>query len=186
MNETFPAIVAEATAVGARIYFEDESGISLDIFSGRTWSLRGQTPVVYRSGQRTKRTMAAAITPEGEMYFDTYAGGTTAERYRSFLENLNDLDGSIKFVIHDGLPSHRAKLVKEYVGSTHGKMKLFQLPGYSPELNPDEWVWDNLKKRLGKRAHKSLEDLTGHAMEIMQEIESDTQLVASFYTHIYA
>ncbi len=186
MNETFPEIVEEAASVGAKIYFEDESGISLNIFSGRTWSIKGQSPVVYRSGQRTKRTMAAVISPEGEMYFETYPGGTTAERYRSFLENLNELDESIKFVIHDGLPSHRAKLVKEYAKSTDGKLKLFQLPGYSPELNPDEWVWDNLKKRLGRRAHKSLEDLTEHATKIMHEIEENPQLIASFYDHVYA
>ena len=186
MTETFAAIVGEATAAGAKIYFEDESGISLNIFSGRTWSPRGQTPVVYRSGQRTKRMMAAAITPDGQMYFETYSGGTTAERYRSFLENLNDLDDSTKFVIHDGLPSHRAKLVKEYVESTDGKLKLFQLPGYSPELNPDEWVWDNLKKRLGKRAHTSINDLSEHATQIMKEIETDTGLIAGFYNHVYA
>jgi transposase len=186
MNEIFPAIVEEAMAVGAKIYFEDESGISLNIFSGRTWSPKGQTPAVYRSGQRTKRTMAAAITPEGQMYFETYAGGTTAERYKSFLENLNDFDKSIKFVIHDGLPSHKAKLVKEYVESTNGKLKLFQLPGYSPELNPEEWVWDNLKKRLGKRAHKSIEDLCEHATEIMNKIGADSELLAGFYNHVYA
>jgi len=186
MNETFPEIVEEAASVGAKIYFEDESGISLNIFSGRTWSPKGQTPVVYRSGQRSKRTMAAVISSEGEMYFETYPGGTTAERYRSFLENLNELDESTKFIIHDGLPSHRAKLVKEYMESTDGKLKLFQLPGYSPELNPDEWVWDNLKKRLGRRAHKSLEDLTEHATKIMHEIEENPQMIASFYDHVYA
>jgi transposase len=186
MNEVFPEIVGEATSVGAKIYFEDESGISLNVFSGRTWSIKGETPVVYRSGQRIKRTMAAAISSEGEMYFETYPGGTTAERYRSFLENLNKVDESIKFVIHDGLPSHRANLVKEYVESTNGKLKLFQLPGYSPELNPDEWVWDNLKKRLGRRAHKSLDDLTEHATRIMHEIKADPQLIAGFYEHVYA
>jgi len=76
--------------------------------------------------------------------------------------------------------------VKEYVESTEGKLRLFQLPGYSPELNPDEWVWDNLKKRLGKRAHKSLEDLAEHATEIMLKIEQDRQLIVSFYNHVYA
>ena len=158
----------------------------MNIFSGRTWSIKGQTPVVYRSGQRIKRTMAAAMTPDGEMYFETYEGGTTAVRYKSFLENLNNLDEGIKFVIHDGLSSHRSNLVKEYVESTNGKLKTFQLPGYSPELNPEEWVWDNLKKKLGKRAHKSIEDLTGHAIDIMNEIKRDRKLIGSFYTHVYA
>ncbi len=94
LNEVFHAILEEANTVGAKIYFEDESGISLNIFSGRSWLIKGQTPAVYRSGQRIKRTMAAAITPDGEMYFETYKGGTTAVRYESFLENLNNLDES--------------------------------------------------------------------------------------------
>jgi len=139
-----------------------------------------------RSGQRTKRTMAAVISPEGGMYFETYPGGTTAQRYRSFLENLNEVDERIKFVIHDGLPSYRAKLAKEYVESTGGKPKLFQLPGYSPELNPDEWVRDNLKKQLGRRAAKTLEDPTEQATKIIHEIEADPQLIVGFYDHVYA
>lgn len=182
----FPAIVEEATTVGAKIYFEDESGISLNIFSGRTWSIKGKTPVVYRSGTRIKRTMAAAITPEGDMYFETFEGGTTAERYKGFLEHLTPVEEGITFVIHDGLPPHKSLLVKDYVESTKGKLKIFQLPGYSPELNPEEWVWENLKKQLGKRAHKSIEDLTGDANEIMTNIKCDRKLISSFYTHVYA
>jgi len=156
LDEVFPAIVEEATSVGAKIYFEDESGVSLNIFSGRTWSMKGKTPVVYRSGQRVKRTMASAISLEGDLYFKTFEGGITAERYKSFLEHLSDQEGGITFVIHDGLPPHKAKLVQEYVQSTQGRLKTFQLPGYSPELNPEEWVWGQLKRELGKRAHKSI------------------------------
>jgi len=126
--------------------------------------------VVYRSGQRVKRTMAAAISPEGDLYFETFEGGITAERYKSFLEHLSDQEGGITFVIHDGLPPHKSKLVQEYVESTKGKVRTFQLPGYSPELNPEEWVWERLKREIGKRAHKSIEDLTDHAVEIMNKI----------------
>ena len=168
------------------VYFEDESGISLNVFSGRTWAPRGITPIVYRSGQRTKRTMAAAMSLDGQMYFETYSGGTTGEQYKIFLEHLNDVDERMKFVIHDGLPSHRSKIVTEYVKSTNGKLKLFQLPGYSPELNPSEWIWDSLKKQLGKRAHRSLEDLTEHGAQIMANIKNDPSLIRSFYNHIYA
>ena len=186
IDEIFPGIVEEAKALGAVIYFEDESGISLNIFSGRTWARRGSTPIVYRSGQRTKRTMAAAISSDGEMYFEIYPGGTNGERYKEFLEHLNNVDDRVKFVIHDGLPSHRAKLVTEYVQTTNGKLKLFQLPGYSPELNPSEWVWDNMKKRLGKRAHRNMEDLEEHGSQIMNDIKNDPSLIQSFYNHIYA
>ena len=144
LSERYPQIEKEANAVGAVIYFEDESGISLNTFTGRTWALKGTTPVVYRSGQRTKRTMAAAMSTDGRLYFETYSGGTSGERYKSFLEHLNGADNQPLIVIHDGLPSHRSKIVTEYVNSTDGKMKLFQLPGYSPELNPGEGIWENL------------------------------------------
>lgn len=119
------------------------------------------------------------------MYYETFEGGVTAEIYKSFLEDLNKLDDSPKFIIHDGLPSHKANLVKEYVQSTNGKLRTFQLPGYSPELNPEEWVWDNLKKGLGRRAHKNIEDLTSHAIQIMNAIKSDRKLLSSYYEHVY-
>jgi len=186
LNEVFPGIIEEATSVGAKIYFEDESGISLNIFSGRTWSMKGKTPVVYRSGQRVKRTMASAMSSEGDLYFELLEGGITAERYRLFLEHLSDQEEGVIFVIHDGLPPHKAKLVQEYVQSTQGKVRTFQLPGYSPELNPDECVWERLKRELGKRAHRSIEDLTGHVVEIMNTIKSNRKLIASYYTHVYA
>lgn len=96
------------------------------------------------------------------------------------------MDDHIKFVIHDGLPSHKSNIVKEYVKSTGGKLKLFLLPGYSPELNPDEWVWDNLKKKLGKRAHRSIEDLEGHAISVLKDMKENTELIKSFYRHVYA
>jgi len=186
LSERYPQIENEANAVGAAIYFEDESGISLNTFTGRTWARKGTTPVVYRSGQRTKRTMAAAMSTDGRLYFETYSGGTSGERYKSFLEHLNGVDNRLLIVIHDGLPSHRSKIVTDYVASTNGKMKLFQLPGYSPELNPGEWIWDNLKKRLGKRAHLSLEDLTEHGTQIMNEIKNNPSLIQDFYNHVYA
>jgi transposase len=185
LNKIFPKILKEAYKKGAKVYFEDESGISLNIFSGRTWSRKGQTPIVYRSGQRIKKTIASAVSCDGDLYFKTFEGGTTAEKYRTFLEDLNNLDDNIKYVIHDGLPSHKAKLVKEYVESTKGKLKLFLLPGYSPELNPDELVWDNLKKKLGKRAHKSLDDLESHAISVLKKMQSNPELISNFYRHIY-
>ena len=70
--------------------------------------------------------------------------------------------------------------------STKGKVRIFQLPGYSPELNPEEWVWERLKREIGKRAHKSIEDLTDHAVEIMNKIKSNRKLIVSYYTHVYA
>jgi transposase len=130
--------------------------------------------------------MAAAISPEGDLYFETFEGGITAERYKSFLEHLSAQEGGITFVIHDGLPPHKSKLVREYVESTNGRVRIFQLPGYSPELNPEERVWGRLKREIGKRAHKSIKDLTDHSVEIMNKIKANRKLIMSYYTHVYA
>lgn len=54
-------------------------------------------------------------------------------------------------LIVDGHPAHRAAAVKQYVASTEGRLKLFRLPGYSPELNPDEWVWKNVSTTVSAR-----------------------------------
>lgn len=185
MASIYPKILKEAKDLRAKIYFEDESGISLNIFSGKTWALKGKSPVVYRSGQRTKRTIASAVTPDGDMYFESFEGGLTADRYISFLDHLCKKDRYKKIIIHDGLPTHRSLKVKEYIKSTKGKLKLYQLPGYSPDLNPDELVWNNLKRKIGKRAHKNLDDLMDHATSVMLEIQKDTKLIQNFYKYVY-
>jgi transposase len=181
----FPNILTEAIENHAAIYFEDESGISLNVFSGKSWSKRGQTPVIYRSGQRVKRTIASAVSLDGDLYFETFEGGTNAERYKTFLEHLTNIDDKNKIIIHDGLPSHRSLKVKEYIDSTNGKLKVYQLPGYSPELNPDELVWSNLKRQLGKRAYKNIEELTQKAEEIMNNMKIDRALLSKYSKKIY-
>lgn len=80
------------------------------------------------------------------MYFETFEGVTTAERYKSFLEHLNNVEQGIKFVIHNGSLPHKSILVKEYVELTKLKPRIFQLAGQCPELNLGEWVCEKLKK----------------------------------------
>lgn len=68
------------------------------------------------------------------------------------------LHGATKtvFLIVDGHPSHKARKVTEWIEGLDGRLRLFLLPGYSPELNPDELVWNGLKNHaLGKLPHTS-------------------------------
>ena len=131
---------------------------------------------MHRSGQRVKKTMASAISIEGRLFFQTFEGSTTGPRYKEFLRNLNRTSRRPKIIIHDGLPSHRAKVVTEYVESTNGQLRIFQLPGYSPELNPDELVWENLKKQLGKRAHKNIEEMKEKAERYLNSLKRDKKM----------
>ena len=86
------------------------------------------------------------------------------------------------YLIVDGHPAHRAPAVKEYAASTGGRLKLFRLPGYSPELNPDEWVWKNVKHdRIGKVGVASKDDLKAQAVGALRRLQKMPRLVRAFF-----
>lgn len=145
LEREYPRIQAQAKREGAEIFFEDESGVRSDFHGGTTWAPQGQTPVVRVTGQRFSLNMISAISPKGSLRFMVVKGGVGAKVFIAFLKRL--LHGRRRpiFLIVDGHPAHRAKLVKKYVESKGGKLRLFSLPPYSPELNPDELVWNDVK-----------------------------------------
>ena len=85
-------------------------------------------------------------------------------------------------MVLDSLPAHKAKMVQAYVESTKGKLELHFLPGYAPELNPDELVW-NYVKRTGtaKRPLRSGESLQDRIEADLQAVQNDRALVKSFF-----
>jgi hypothetical protein len=141
LKSEYLRIRALAKREKAEIYFEDESGVRSDFHSGSTWAARGQTPVVRVTGQRFSLNMISAISPRGALRFMVVKGGVGAQVFIQFLKRLMHGQRRPVFLIVDGHPAHRSKLVKAYIESLAGKLRLFFLPPYSPELNPDELVW---------------------------------------------
>jgi hypothetical protein len=144
-NETFPAIASEAKVSGAEILFWDESGFRADAVHGKTWAPRGQTPVIERPGQRQSISAASAVSAKGAFWFATYQGGLTGELFVELLKKMMYRRKKPVRLVVDGLPAHKKAIVKEYVTSTGGKLTLHFLPGYAPDLNPDELVWSHAK-----------------------------------------
>lgn len=179
--ETFPAIKAEAAAAGASIYFADESGIRSDYHTGTTWAPCGETPVVEVTGRRFSFNMISAVSPRGDFRFMMHEGSVTAGVFKTFLQRL--MVGATKpvFVIVDGHPIHKSKLVKDYVVSLEGKLKLFYLPPYSPQLNPDEQVWAHVKREVSKRFVQSKDNMKRLALGALRRIQKLPNLVKSFF-----
>lgn len=144
--DTYPAIRTQARAAGATLYFADESGIRSDYHTGMTWAPRGQTPVVEVTGRRFSLNMISAVSPQGEFRFMLHDGSVNATVFREFLKRLMIGANKPIFVIVDGHPIHKAKLVRAYVESLKGQLQLFYLPPYSPQLNPDGQVWAHVKR----------------------------------------
>ncbi len=181
-TEQYPAIRAEAKKVGASIYFADEASIRSDYHAGTTWAPVGQTPVVATTGARFSVNMISAVTATGSFTFDIVEGKLNAEKFIEFCDKLlHDTDRPV-FLVVDGHPVHRSRAVKDYVASTEGRLRLFQLPSYSPELNPDEWAWKNVKHDVvGRSTTTGPDDFTAKILYALQRLAQLPQLVRSFF-----
>ena len=147
-EEAFPKIAARAKREKALIFFADESGLRSDHHAGTSWSPKGQTPIVKATGARFSLNMLSAVNALGHFRFMTVEGRVTATVFRDFLKRLiTGMERKI-FLIVDGHPTHKAKLVRSFVETHDDRIELFFLPPYSPELNPDELVWNVIKGQV--------------------------------------
>lgn len=179
--EIYPAIRAEAKAIGAMIYFGDESSIRSDYHTGTTWAPVGETPVVEVTGRRFSLNMISAVSPQGEFRFMLHDGSVTAEVFREFLKRL--LIGADKpvFLVVDGHPIHKAKLVRKFIEAQAGRLKLFYLPPYSPPLNLDEQVWGHVKQQVPRQFVQSKDEMKRLALGALRRIQKLPALVKSFF-----
>ncbi len=180
-TDMYPAIKAQARAEGATIYFADEAGMRSDYHTGTTWAPVGQTPVVTVTGRRFSLNMISAVSARGDFRFMLHEGSVTAAVFKEFLTRL--MIGAVKpvFVIVDGHPIHKSRLVKDYIASLEGKLKVFYLPPYSPHLNPDEQVWAHVKRRVSRQLVQNSEDMKKCALSALRRIQKMPALVRSFF-----
>ncbi|WP_228554626.1 MULTISPECIES: transposase [Catenulispora] len=133
-------------------------------------------------GRRDPVTMISAIEQRGRIHFNCFTGTFDKTTFIEFCEQLLADDGGTVFLIVDGAPSHRAKDVKTFVENAHGRLRLFFLPGYSPTLNPDEWVWNSVKAaRAGRRAVQAPGQLYAIAVEALQRLAATPEIVRGFF-----
>jgi transposase len=139
LKAEYPKIRKAATIEGADIYFGDAAHMRSDHHAGRTWGKKGETPIVEATGARHGLSLISAITPKGKMRFMIKEkGGVNAGVFIEFLKRL--VVGATRpiYLIVDRGPAHRPKKTKAFVETLGGKLKLFFLPPYSPDRNPDE------------------------------------------------
>jgi transposase len=182
-TEVYPALQAEAKRLGAVIYFADEAGVRSDYHAGTTWAPCGTTPIVRATGRRFGLNMISAVSARGDFRFMLHEGSVTAKVFRTFLQRLMAGAKQPVFLVVDGHPIHKAKLVSEYVAEQEGRLKLIVLPPYSPQLNPDEQVWGYLKTRVAKQLPQNKDDLKARVLAVLRRIQKLPALVQSFFRH---
>jgi len=181
-RETYPAIARQARAQGANLFFWDESGFRADTVHGKTWAVRGQTPVVQRPGQRQSISAASAVNANGAFWFCTYEGALDAERFIELLQKLMKYRRKPVHLVLDSLPAHKKALVRDYITTTNGKLTLHFLPGYAPDLNPDELVWSHIKRTgTARRPLQQGEKLRDKIEQQLARLKQMPHLVRSFF-----
>ena len=178
----YPVIQALAKREGAEIFFGDEAGIRSDYHSGTTWGVRGQTPVVAATGQRFGINMISAISARGLLRFMVVKGKVNGPKYIEFLQRLIHNAPRPIFLIVDGHPVHKARTVKDFVASTEGRLRLFYLPPYAPELNPDEQVWNHVKNHgIGRGAVAGFDHLKKMVIGRLRSLQKLPWTVRMFF-----
>jgi transposase len=140
---------------------------------------------VKATGARFSLNMLSAVSAQGALRFMVHEGTVNAAVFIEFCKRLlrdaGDNGGPVYLVV-DGHPAHRARATSDYVASTEGRLRLFLLPGYSPELNPDEWVWKNVKHdRIGKTSVTNPNDLKATVISTLRRLQKLPALVRGFF-----
>lgn len=182
VKEEYPIIQKMARKERATIFFADEARIQSDYHSGTTWAPKGQTPVVKTTGARFSVSMISAVNARGYLRFMAINGRLNAGIFIDFLKRLIYKADNPIFLIVDNHPVHKAVKVRKFVQSTKGKLRLFFLPPYSPELNPDELVWNHVKNhRIGKKQIKGPDDLRAKVMVCLRSLQRMPRKILGFF-----
>ena len=151
LRTEYPAIARQGKRERAVIYWGDEMGLRSEHVSGTSYAPLGQTPIVRATGQRFGCNMISAITNRGHLAFMVFHGKFDARLFIHFMQRLLKQTAGKVYLIVDGHPVHRAVIVREFVAANAARLRLIRLPGYCPELNPDELLNQDVKTNaLGK------------------------------------
>lgn len=182
LKEEYPAIVKKAKAEDGLIYWGDEMGLRSDHNVGRTWAVRGQTPVVKGTGKRFGCNMISAVTNRGHLNFMVFETTFTNDVFIEFLQRLVRQSSKKVFLIVDGHPVHRSTAVKKWLKKHEEAIRLYYLPPYSPELNPDEMLNQDVKSNaVGRKRARDKKELLSHVRGYLRMRQAQPDIIRNLF-----
>lgn len=182
LEEKWPRIRRLAARIGAEIGFEDEAGVDLRDHRGRTWGPPGQPPSIPVTGQRGRCNALSMVMADATLRYALPDGSVKAREYIRFLKQLLRGRERALILLVDRVSFHRAKAVRCFVRRHRQQLRIYFLPRYSPELNPDEQVWHELKDhRLGRQCPKNRKELKARLRSALCALQHQRERVKSFF-----
>lgn len=187
LEEEYPAIEARARAEKATIYFGDETGCRSDHQAGRSYAPKGQTPIIKATGKRYTVNMVSAISNRGHLQFMLMEKGFNSEVFKTFLAQMIKYGKRKVFFITDNHPAHKTIKLNKWLEDHKERIEVFFIPPYSPELNPQEYVNQDLKTNIiGKKRAINKEQLKDNISNFMNKRKKDKPQVKKYFHHKHA
>lgn len=182
LKEEYPSIRRRAKREGAEIHWGDEMGLRSDHQTGRSYGLKGRTPVIAGTGQRFGCNMISTVTNRGTLRFMVFRGRFNAGRFVKFLDRLLRGSRGRIYLIVDGHPAHKSGKVKKWAAAREARLRLFILPGYSPDLNPDEFLNNDVKSNaVGRRRAANQEELVADVHGYLRSTQRQPEIVKRYF-----
>jgi transposase len=121
------------------------------------------------------------VSPRGDMKFRCFEGRMNGPRFVEFVKKLRADAGRPIIVIADKASYHTGGVLRRYVAESQGEVVVEHLPADSPDLNPDEQVWNHAKARLSKRFVATKEEFKTALFSILLSIQNTPDLILSFF-----
>jgi transposase len=184
LEETYPLIVEQARQEDAEIYWGDETGVAADEYPRRGYARQGQRATEKVPDSHIRINLISAISNEGELRFMTYKQTMTAALFIVFLGRLLRTTRRKILLIVDRLSAHDAALVDNWLEEHQDRIEVFYLPSHAPELNPDEYLNNDLKGNVHEEGlPNSKEELRSGVQGFMRTLYHWGDRVASYFEH---
>lgn len=182
LEKEYPAIKKRAAKENATIYFEDEVGMRSDHQAGKSYAPKGKTPVIKKTGQRFSLNMVSAISNKGHVEFMILDGTFNGGVFLEFLGKLIKYKQQRIFLVVDGHSAHKTKIVNAWLAENKNRIEIFFLPPYSPELNAQEYVNQDLKTNvIGKKRPINKAQMKINVEEFMNKRKDDKKQVQKYF-----
>ena len=181
LKEEYPVIHERAKQSRSEIQWGDEMGIRSDDQIGRTYGKKGKTTVVTVTGKRFRANMISSITNRGKLRFMVFKERFTSIVFIEFLKRLIKGAKNKIFLIVDGHPVHKSKGVKAWLEDNKKSIEIFFLPAYSPELNPDEYLNQDIKQHTRKRRPESQDQMILELRSYLKRNQKNPDKIKNFF-----
>jgi len=182
LEKEYPAIKKRAGKENAIIYFGDETGMRSDHQAGRSYAPAGETPVIRKTGQRFSLNMISAISNKGHLQFMIIDGRFNGGVFITFLKQMIKYSRQKIYFVTDGHPAHKTKKLNEWLNENKDRIEVFFLPPYSPELNPQQYVNQDVKTNvIGKKRPINKEQMRNNVEDFMANRKNDRKQVQKYF-----